>query len=223
MSNWGHSEALNAWRRKRRLTQKEVADALSMTRGGYANYEAGTAPIPDDRLAKLRAMGYESDRPETSGPMLPVTFPMQQMPYIGYIPAGTWAEPSDTEDFMEVEAKYWKKGRYVSRIEGDSCHPALQRDDLCIWEEKLSPPYGKIVIARKKGDHAATVKQLLWDSVTQAPRLKAINPAFEDAEADGWGAVAMLVGVLWFDEDGGEISIYRKDGIRPDQLIKLRG
>ncbi len=60
MSNWGRAGDLRAWRKGRRLTQTEVATALKMTRGGYANYEAGSAPIPERRMDALRAMGFGS-------------------------------------------------------------------------------------------------------------------------------------------------------------------
>lgn len=66
MSNWGLADKLRAWRKGRRLTQTEVATALKMTRGGYANYEAASAPIPERRLDALKAMGFRGSDPNPS-------------------------------------------------------------------------------------------------------------------------------------------------------------
>ena len=164
---------------------------------------------------------YKTSLPVISGPSMPVTFPTLPMPYVGYLPAGTWVAPSDTEDFEEVESRYWKKGRYCAKMEGFSCYPALQPGDFTMWEENPAPAVGKIVVAQRKGDHAATVKRLDWLNNEYA--LKAINAAESDAEADGWGVVAMLVLVSWIDQEGGEVTVYRPDGIRPSQLIAIRG
>ena len=73
----------------------------------------------------------------------------------------------------------------------------------------------------RKDRSGASVKKLEWCGSDYA--LKAINEKEGDAEADKWSAVAMLVLVSWFDSEGGEVTIYREDGIRPSQLLAMRG
>lgn len=220
----GHISAdeLKAIRTALRLTQKEMADRLGVSRGAYKNWEYDQV-VPERFIPAILAISRGPSAPSViSGPAIPVTHPTTPMKYAGRLPCGNWAAAMDTEDFEEVESQYWKRGRYCARIDGDSCHPALQRDDFTIWEETKNPPFGKLVIAQRKGDHEATIKQLGWDSTTNEPVLTAVNRAFDDATADGWGAIAYLVYVRWIDEDGGVISFYRPEGIKPSQLTRYR-
>lgn len=218
---------LRAFRKQLRLSQAEMARYFGVERSTYANWEAanGAQAMPNHQYAVLYSLGFKDvagESPIISGPMIPVTYPTFQMPYAGYLPAGQWGDPMDSEDFEEVEAAHFKKGRFCARIAGDSCHPALQREDFTIWEHHLNPPFGKIVVAQRKDDHSATVKVLEWDANENRPRLRPVNPAFNDAEADGWGAVAMLVYVRWEDDEGGTMGLYRPEGIKPSQLLRYR-
>lgn len=149
---------------------------------------------------------------EVSGPKYPVTFPTAEIPLGNAVPAGNWAEPNESEDFIEVDAKFSGPKRFAAYIAGDSCFPFLHQGDLTIWESDDNPATGLCVLARRDGDHAVTVKQLLYEGFEFV--LRAINPKHNDAQADGWKAIARLVGIIR-NVNGTEHSQYNPKGIRP--------
>lgn len=204
-----------------------------MTRGGYSNYEAGTAPIPDDRLTALIAMGFT---PSGAGATLQANLPPAvlgdvsriqpratvALPYVGELPGGEWDSPSAVGVQEEVDPKYAGEQRFCAKIRGDSCWPALQQGDWCVFQGSYTPQYGMIVVAQRKGDHGATVKLLERDSAKGEPVLRALNPEHEDPTAEGWGAVAYLVAVSWVSPSGSEASYFNPHGIRAKDLLAMR-
>lgn len=190
------------------------------------NYMGGRTDIPDGFLtlvkAKLNLPEHWPQPHEISDARFPVPYPEAQMPYAGKIPAGQWVPPSEAEMFEDVESRLYKRGRFCARVEGYSCFPALQPEDFTIWEETHSPPIGKIIIAQRKGDHAATIKQLVWDREASRMRLHAINQDFAENLPEHWGAIGYLIYIRYYDDAGNEVSFYREDGLNPDQLIKYR-
>lgn len=151
-------------------------------------------------------------------PKIPVGFPMVQMRFAGEVPTGDWGDPLSSEEFIEVEAQFEHPRRFAAKVVGDSCYPALQPGDVTIWHSDLSPRFNLIVIAQRKGDHACTVKQLVYDAEEGRPRLKPVNPAHDSPnDGDGWGVIARLVAVLR-TQDGIKKTWFGEDGLRPDNL-----
>ena len=217
-----------------RFKQHEMAAALGIARGAYSRYEQKKSPTPFPAvfMPKLQALGWKppEDPPsvvketpaayeqQVGAPMIPVGYPVLKMRYAGEVPAGDWGDPLASEDFVEVEAKLEHPDRYMTRVVGMSCYPALHADDMAIWHQDRNPPYGAIVLAQRKGDHACTVKLLAWDEESKANRLVPINPAYDNPpDGDGWGVIARLVHVSR-EVDGGERSWYRPKGLRPKDL-----
>lgn len=131
--------------------------------------------------------------------------------FAGVVPCSeAWGDPLESTEYVEVAGQFGGERRFVAKVAGDSCYPALLPGDLTVWEPDLSPPYGVIVLAQRKGDHGCTVKQLTHDGTR--PRLTPINPsASAPDDGEGWGVVARLVGVeratqaparTWFWEAG---------------------
>ena len=150
-----------------------------------------------------------------------VTYPPQSMRYAGEVPAGDWGDPLASEDFIEVDPALFHSKRYAAKVVGPSCYPALHPGDLVIWHHDESPPYGMLVLAQRKEDHACTVKVLDWDAETNQPILRPVNPDHEPAGAEGgWVAIARLVAVLR-KIDGLELRWYLPEGIRPRHLTSL--
>lgn len=187
---------------------QRLADALRLPMGWFldgADTEPpfGTAPL----VARERRQGYDMlDRPK-----IPVGFPTVPMRYAGEVPTGEWGDPLASEEFIEVEVQFEGPRRFAAKVVGDSCYPALLQGDVTVWESDLSPSYGTIVLAQRKGDHSCTVKELAYDETAGRPRLRPVNPAHSEPEdGEGWGAIARLVAVLrpgptrrtWFSEYG---------------------
>ena len=211
---------LMAIRKALGLTIRKFAERLGQPETRYKNWEYGQSKkVPVEVMASARAL--LGKRPVISELSPIVTYPVHAMPYAGELPAGQW-DQALTGDFEDVEARFYKSNRFCARIVGDSCYPALQRSDFTIWESSNSPPFGRLVIAQRAGDHAATIKQLVWDSELSSPRLKAINPDYDDATSEQWGAIAFLVYVRWTTLLGLETSAYNPDGITTQSLLEIR-
>jgi SOS-response transcriptional repressor LexA len=183
MTNWGLSEALRVWRKSKRHTQEEIAEALGMTRGGYANYEAGTAPVPNDKLAKLRRMGFQSG---VSSPSIPMETLRAPVPYIGLVAASSmanWTDPNDTDTMEFVPSEMAEaRGRFACRIEGDSMFDLLWPDDLCVSQQDPAMKIGAIILHRSS-EGMVTIKQLKHNGTSFI--LHPLNPSYEDCLASG--------------------------------------
>lgn len=143
-----------------------------------------------------------------------------RMIYAGETPCSTnWGDPLSGGDDIEIDARFAGRNRFVTRFVNDSCYPALKEGDLGIWQLDNRPPFGTIILAQRKGDHACTAKLLAIDNVSLTPKLLPINTQTEPpSNGDGWGAIARLVGVIR-DEDGLEQTWLRSSGLRPKDLI----
>ncbi|RYD70850.1 MAG: S24 family peptidase [Verrucomicrobiaceae bacterium] len=150
--------------------------------------------------------------------MFPVSFPMATMRYAGEVPASEWGEPLQSEIPIEMETKFDAEGRYVCRVVGDSCYPALIPGDLTVWQRDKNPAYGVIVIAEQRNGSACTVKRLAYDADAGRSRLEPINPRYDSpSDGDGWDVIARLVGVVR-NSDGPERTWYWAPGLRPRHL-----
>ena len=213
------AERFKTARKRMRLTQQEVADRLGVSRETVAAYEAGRVRVPAKAQTELLAM--DTGVNTLDRPRIPVTFEPQPMRYAGEVPAGDWGDPLASEDFIEVDPALFHSKRYAAKVVGPSCYPALHPGDLVIWHHDESPPYGMLVLAQRKEDHACTVKVLDWDAETNQPILRPVNPDHEPAGAEGgWVAIARLVAVLR-KIDGLELRWYLPEGIRPRHLTSL--
>ncbi len=91
-----------------------------------------------------------------------------------------------------------------------------------IFQYTLAPPHNRIIIAQKKGDHGATVKNLKWNETEHRSALMPINPTASEPTAEGWGAIAMLVSVEWVNKFGSKVVVRRDEGITAEELIEAR-
>lgn len=216
MSNWGLESALREWRKSRRYTQEEIAAMLGMTRGGYANYEAGTAPIPSEKLRRLRQIGFQSS---VSEPIIPYEQIRAPIPYVGLMSASSkvnWTDPHETETYEYVPSEMAEqRGRFACRIEGDSMFDLLWPDDLCVFQQDASLKIGAVVLHRD-GDGRATIKQLKHNGASFI--LHPLNPSYEDCIATG-AVVGYLVGIVR-EQGTRRVTVYDSHGIRPSTFTR---
>lgn len=223
MGNIDESTAAGRLRRARRasagdITQDGLDKRLGLNRGRTFSYKSGKANPPDAYLkavAPLLGTTFEylryGEAPVVDKPLAPVSFDRLPIKVVAAVPCGSWEDPSDTEDLIEIEAKFYGAKRFASRIVGDSCWPVLQPGDLSIWQREPSAPVGTIVLARD-ANNAATVKRLAYKDGRFV--LESINPRYPNAEAETWSVVGFLVGIVRMDGTT-EISFYNSGGIRP--------
>jgi len=138
--------------------------------------------------------------------------------YAGVVPCSTeWGDPLSGEDFRPIDYKFAGKNRFLCRVEGDSCSPALRPGDLTVWEIDGGPSYGVIVLAQREEDHGCTVKQYLEGESPTEPLLRPMNPKYRSPKNEGgWRVVARLVGVI--REDKPERTWFWSPGITPEML-----
>lgn len=227
MTRW-----LKAVRAANGLDQLDLAEELKVSRSTVGMWETGS-PVPEQFVKKMIELypdgpkppdGPDVDKPfEVSDPGFPVSFPKVTMRYAGLVPASeNWGDPLSSDLPWEVDAKFDHPKRFVCRVTGLSCFPALQQGDVTIWHVDPAPPVGKIVIAQRKGDHGCTVKELGQEAGGRNTLIPINKDSEPPPDGDGWGVIAMLVGIEYEEEDGTEMSLYRPKGISPKLLTKLR-
>jgi transcriptional regulator with XRE-family HTH domain len=205
-----------------------LAAQIWVSHAVLSNWERGRHDPSPEHVARIaKVLGIQESvltegghQPLLGPPMIPVGFPMVRLPYAGEVPTSEeWGDPLQSIDFVELDVRFEHPKRFVARVVGTSCWPALRQGDLTVWHSDPNPTYGLIVLAQRRGDHGCTVKQLLWDSVEQRPRLAPINPeAKPPDDGDGWGVIARLVAVIR-RRDGLEQSWLLNDGLRPSHLV----
>ena len=203
------------------MKQTQLAEKIGVSQQRLQQWEAGKHDPPSALVRKVAdaldvslqylLMGQEIK--EVSVPLYPVSYPMTQLPYGGYVPAGDWTDPFDTDDLVEVDAKFDAKGRFACRIEGGSMFPFLHPGDLAIFQVYGSrrPVVGHVVLARRAQDNSVTVKELGLRAGEFV--LKALDPSHESPVAPQWESVAFLVGII---RTKGTFtrSDYNPDGLR---------
>ncbi len=227
MTRW-----LKSLRAAHGLDQADLASDIGVSRSAVAMWETGTS-VPEDMVSEIVKKFPDGPKPpdgpskekpfEVSVPGFTASFPKITLRYAGLVPTSDeWGDPLASDIPWEVEAKFDSPFRFVCKVTGESCYPALQQGDVTIWHQDLAPPPGRIVLAQRKQDHGCTVKELA-QSADGKNHLVPVNPnASAPPDGDGWGVIARLVGVVFDDEDGTEVSIYRPKGITAKFLLKLR-
>lgn len=210
------------------LTQEGLAESIGVSRSAVGMYETGSG-IPDETMAIIRSKFPIVPPPADvqvmpkvlSAPMFPVSFGKAQMRYAGIVPASSdWGDPLSSEIPIEVDAKFYKARRFVCRVVGNSCEPALYQGDVTIWESDRNPASGKLVIAQRVGDSACTVKVLEYDPIEGHPILCPVNKDCDaPPDGDGWEVIARLVGVERQTE-GPEKTWYWPAGLSVRQLTQ---
>jgi phage repressor protein C with HTH and peptisase S24 domain len=207
------------------LEQVELAQYIGKSRSSVAGYENGN-PVPADTIALIRTSFPESPPPPVTSTAVEIaaslaveaTYP--EILYAGVVPCSQdWGDPLTSKEARPIEAKFAGKNRFLCKVTGDSCYPALKQGDLTVWEKDREPPYGVIVLAERIGDQACTVKELQYDESARRARLVPVNPSHgEPEDGDGWECAARLVGVLR-QGDGPERTWYWPPGLRARHLL----
>lgn len=207
------------------LDQLEFSHYIGRSRSAVNMYENGERTIPPDVIAAVRTSFPESPAPPM-GEILPTSLALVEeipkrweLPYAGIVPASSdWGDPLSQDEMKPVDPEFTGKGRFLCKIGGLSCYPALHEGDSTIWQNDRNPGPGVIVLAQRLGDSACTVKQLVYDETKGRQVLSAINPEYDSPpEGEGWEVVARLIGVI--RRSGGPKRTWLwEEGLRPEHL-----
>lgn len=154
------AQALKNLRKRKYLTQGEVAKQLNITSSAYSNYEQGTR-VPDiltlKKLSIIFGVSLDvllGDKPlsETKGIRIPV---------LGVIPAGTPIEAiEDVLGYEEISEDLARRGEYFAlKVEGDSMLPTIKNGDIVIIKQQSDADSGQICVVMING-YDATLKEI---------------------------------------------------------------
>lgn len=151
---------LKILRKKRMLTQAEVAKELNITPQAYAHYEQGySAPdiLTCKKLSIIFGVSLDvllGDKPlsEAKGIRIPV---------LGVIPAGTPIEAiEDVLGYEEISEDLARRGEYFAlKVEGDSMLPTIKHGDIVIVRQQDDAESGQICVVMING-YDATLKEI---------------------------------------------------------------
>ncbi len=218
MASW-----LRTVRKEQDLQQQEFAKAIGVSRSLIAMMERGERNVNLTVVRRVQEEFLDAPEPPILGELrgfVPAIGAdrLGLIKYAGVVPCSTeWGDPLSGDDFRPIDYKFAAKNRFLCRVEGDSCAPALQPGDLTVWEIDGGPPFGVIVLAQREDDHCCTVKQYLEGSTPAEPLLKPVNKKYRAPKNEGgWRVVARLVGVI--REDKPERTWFWSPGITPEML-----
>lgn len=215
--------------RRPSLSQSDVADMLGITRYKVANYESGRTEPPKQVVEKLARQWKlpedwfwdNADLPPDSPvyqskdvgkPLFPAPLPYVEMSLGSPVPAGSWADPDDTEDWIEVPGFLADKGRFAAYAEGESMLPLVEQGDLLIFQKEPRPRPGTIVLARNEKNQVAVKVLRVRDS---RYALESLNREYPDAEAEFTQHIGYLVAIWKKDGPSKGMIHYDDGGIRP--------
>ncbi|NDV11651.1 LexA family transcriptional regulator [Crenobacter caeni] len=124
-----------------------------------------------------------------------------KVPVISWVRAGNWMEaidnfePGMAEDWVDVTVPV-RRGTFALVVQGDSMEPVFTEGGVIIVDavaDGADPLPGKYVVAKRRSDNAATLKQLTMDG--GIAYLKPVNPRYP---------------ILTLDEDTDIIGVVRQ-------------
>lgn len=160
MENSNIATIIKELRKRRTMTQREVASLLNITASAYSNYEQGTR-LPDilmlKKLAAIFGVSLDvitGDKPlnESKGIKIPV---------LGVIPAGTPIEAvEDILDYEDISEDMARRGNYFAlKVHGDSMLPTVKDGDIVIVRQQEDAESGQICVVMING-YDATLKEI---------------------------------------------------------------
>lgn len=190
---------LNNWLKGYNDPSKEVLPKLA------AIARTSVAELLGDTIRETRPV-YGGARPRRTRGIDEIDIPKIQA-----VRAGDWSDPFDSDETAPVPAFLVSPMSFCTFVDGDSMYEFLHPHDLAIFESHRSPRIGLVILARNQNGEM-TIKQLRHSGTEYI--LHALNPAYEDQEAESWRIEGYLTG---FIRDDGEDRLIRANagGLRP--------
>ena len=168
-------------RRKRGMTQLELAEAIGKSNRAVSNWENGIRDI-DTEVLKQIARVLHCDVSDLIRDDSPIAVPTKRASAVisvyGSVAAGIPLEMiTDITDTEEIPAKMAEGGTYFGlSIKGDSMYPKIEDGDTVIVKYQPDAENGDIVIAAINGEDAVCKKLYLReDGLT----LVSLNPMYD--------------------------------------------
>lgn len=172
---------LKAARKKKGLTQIEVAKYIGLTQGAYSAWENGHVKIDSQSLARLAelfgvSMHYLLGEDEDAAQ--PKAF---RIPVLGEVAAGLpMMAEENIVDYEEVDPSMASAGDLFGlRIKGSSMEPRIKEGDVVIVRKQEDVDTGDVAVVLVNGD-SATVKRIKKETsgITLIPNNTAFSPIY---------------------------------------------
>ena len=172
-------ERLKELRIKRKLLQKDVAEALQVSRTTYVKYENGNSEPSQKILVKLATFFNVT----TDYLLKKTNYPTNskqgvKIPIFGDVAAGIPISAiEDIVDYEEITEELANSGEYFGLvIKGNSMEPRMTTGDVVIVKSQSTIENGEIAIVMVDGE-TATCKKI--KKTPDGIILLSLNPAFE--------------------------------------------
>lgn len=172
---------LKAARKKKGLTQIEVAKYIGLTQGAYSAWENGHVKIDSQSLARLAelfgvSMHYLLGEDEDAAQ--PKAF---RIPVLGEVAAGLpMMAEENIVDYEEIDPAMAASGELFGlRIKGSSMEPRIKEGDVVIVRKQEDVDTGDTAVVLVNGD-SATVKRIKKETngITLVPNNTAFSPNY---------------------------------------------
>lgn len=176
---------LKAARKKKGLTQIEVAKYIGLTQGAYSAWENGHVKIDSQSLARLAelfgvSMHYLLGEDEDAAQ--PKAF---RIPVLGEVAAGLpMMAEENIVDYEEIDPAMAASGELFGlRIKGSSMEPRIKEGDVVIVRKQEDVDTGDVAVVLVNGD-SATVKRIKKETsgITLIPNNPAYDPKYYSNE-----------------------------------------
>lgn len=176
---------LKAARKKKGLTQIEVAKYIGLTQGAYSAWENGHVKIDSQSLARLAelfgvSMHYLLGEDEDA--VQPKAF---RIPVLGEVAAGLpMMAEENIVDYEEIDPAMAASGELFGlRIKGSSMEPRIKEGDVVIVRKQEDVDTGDVAVVLVNGD-SATVKRIKKETsgITLIPNNPAYDPKYYSNE-----------------------------------------
>lgn len=172
-------------RKKNKITQDELADALEISKQSILNYETEKRQIPIDVLSKIATFfkipieAFFSDNYDNFEEIKNNN--TIKIPIISKVSAGLGVYGrNEILDWLEVSKSIAKSATFATFIDGDSMEPKIHDDDLVLVQEVSMLDSGEIGIFFLNDD--VYCKKFQYNEFTKEIILKSINPKYKPKE-----------------------------------------
>lgn len=170
---------------KKRYTQKELAEALKVSKGTITSYEGGTRVPPIEKLQemanlfKIKITDFFIEDVEKIDFLNPEEFNFK-IPIVSHASAGTGKEVFDNDeilDVLELPDKISKKVDFATYVEGDSMSPRILDGNIILIRKDVILEDGDIGLFNL--NNLIYVKKIKYNPFTKKTTLVSINKDYD--------------------------------------------
>ncbi len=179
-------EAMRKLRKKKKMTQDELAEKLEVATANISRYETGKQGIEVDKLPALaKALDvsvsefFQVASGESANANVSEITEVYKVPLISWVQAGNYADVflSNLDNIELIETTYKpRQHTYALKVVGDSMEPKFPEGCVIIVEPEEQPHNKSFVIITVQDSNQATFKQLIDDE--SGKYLKPLNKKY---------------------------------------------